>query len=106
MPRVAGILTETTLGSIVEIILFIILAVRSATDYEYINVLQAAILGSIMTNLLLCLGFCFLVGGIANKGEQKFHPIISETGSGILLVAGFALLILAFCRFYKFDRWI
>lgn len=46
-----------------------------------------------MTNLLLCLGFCFLVGGIANKGEQKFHPIISETGSGILLVAGFALLI-------------
>lgn len=46
-----------------------------------------------MTNLLLCLGFCFLVGGKKNHGEQKFHPVISETGSGILLVAGFALLI-------------
>lgn len=93
LPRVAGILTETTLGSVVEIVLFMVLTVKSRNNAEYVNVLQAAILGSIMTNLLLCLGFCFLVGGIANKGEQKFHPIISETGSGILLVAGFALLI-------------
>jgi len=46
-----------------------------------------------MTNLLLCLGTCFLVGGLANKGEQQFHAIISETGSGMLLVAAFALLI-------------
>lgn len=93
LPRVLGILVETTLGSVVEIILFMVLTVRAAHDYEYVNVLQAAILGSIMTNLLLCLGFCFLVGGMKNKGEQKFHPVVSETGSGILLVAGFALLI-------------
>jgi Ca2+:H+ antiporter len=35
---------------------------------------------------------CFLVGGVKHK-EQKFHAIISEVGAGILLVAGFALLI-------------
>lgn len=93
MPRVLGIIAETTLGSVVEIILFIVLAVKANGAPEYNTVLQAAILGSIMTNLLLCLGFCFLVGGLKNKGEQEFHPIISETGSGILLVAGFALLI-------------
>lgn len=93
LPRVVGILVETTLGSVVEIILFLVLAVRSRDIPNYIAVLQAAILGSIMTNLLLCLGFCFLVGGIKNKGPQKFHEVISETGSGILLVAAFALLI-------------
>jgi len=93
LPRVFGILVETTLGSVVEIILFMVLAVRAASNATYIPVLQAAILGSIMTNLLLCLGFCFLIGGMKNHDEQKFHPVISETGSGILLVAGFALLI-------------
>ncbi|KAK5089205.1 hypothetical protein LTS08_000383 [Lithohypha guttulata] len=93
LPRVYGILVETTLGSVVEIILFLVLATRAVHNEEYIQVLQAAILGSILTNLLLCLGFCFLVGGIKNKVEQKFHSVISETGSGILLVAGFGLLI-------------
>lgn len=92
MPRVLGIVSETMLGSVVEIILFTILAVRARGNPENIPVLQAAILGSIMTNLLLCLGFCFLVGGLKNN-EQKFHELMSETGSGILLVAGFALLI-------------
>lgn len=86
----------------VEIILFLVLVIRAVNNEEFIQVLQAAILGSIMTNLLLCLGFCFLVGGIKNKAEQKFHGVISETGSGILLVAGFALLIPS----GKYDRQI
>lgn len=93
LPRVMGILIETALGSVVEIVLFMVLVVKATHVESYIEVLQAAILGSIMTNLLLCLGTCFLVGGLKNKKEQKFHEIISETGSGILLVAGFALLI-------------
>lgn len=97
LPKVAGILIETTLGATVEIVLFIVLIVKdkpNATpghgNLEY--VLQAAILGSILTNLLLCLGCCFLVGGMKYK-EQNFHGVISEAGSGILLVAGFALVI-------------
>lgn len=87
-----GILIETTLGSVVEIILFLVLVVQAKNHPNFVNVIQAAILGSIMTNLLLCLGLCFLVGGIKHK-EQTFHAVISETGSGILLVAGFALLV-------------
>lgn len=57
-----------------------------------IPVIQAAILGSILANLLLCLGFCFFVGGM-NRDEQDFDEAISEVGSGLLLVAGFGLLI-------------
>jgi Ca2+:H+ antiporter len=97
LPKVAGIIIETTLGSVVEIVLFMTLIAKDNGTGEpghgsQINVIQAAILGSILTNLLLCLGCCFLVGGIKHK-EQQFHPHVSEVGSGLLLVAGFALLI-------------
>lgn len=98
MPKVSGILIETAFGSIVEIVLFIILIVKhksahgSSQHGNLIPVIQAAILGSILTNLLLCLGLCFFVGGL-RQASQRFHASISEVGSGLLLVAGFGLLI-------------
>lgn len=97
LPRVAGTILETCLSSIVELILFMVLIAKDDGTGEIghgskIAVIQAAILGSILTNVLLCLGFCFIVGGIKHK-EQKFHPIISEVGSGLILVAAFALMI-------------
>lgn len=98
MPKVAGILIETTFGSLVEIILFIVLIANhdaskgSSEEGNLIPVIQAAILGSILTNLLLCLGLCFFFGGLRNA-SQKFHAIVSEVGTGLLLVAAFGLLI-------------
>ncbi|KAK4200094.1 putative vacuolar calcium ion transporter [Triangularia verruculosa] len=95
MPKVAGILIETTFGSIVEVILFVVLIVNHDEEDEEANlipVIQAAILGSILTNLLLCLGICFFVGGIRHA-SQRFHAIVSEAGNGLLLVAAFGLLI-------------
>ena len=97
LPKVAGILIETMLGGLVEIALFMVLIVKdNGTDTPNPGnlkpVIQAAILGSILANLLLCLGGCFFVGGLTRK-EQTFHATISEVGSGLLLVAGFALLI-------------
>ncbi|GAB1319652.1 hypothetical protein MFIFM68171_09862 [Madurella fahalii] len=100
MPKVAGILIETTFGSIVEIILFVVLIAKhnpeaskgSSDEGNLVPVIQAAILGSILTNLLLCLGLCFFVGGIRHT-RQKFHAIVSEVGNGLLLVAAFGLLI-------------
>ena len=98
MPKVAGILIETALGSIVEIVLFMVLIAQHETSDgssehgNLIPVIQAAILGSILTNLLLCLGLCFYVGGL-RQSTQTFHASVSEVGSGLLLVAGFGLLI-------------
>ena len=86
---------------IVEIILFTILIVKSAESKDpdetlpgtsNVPIIRAAILGSILANLLLCLGFCFFVGGM-KKDEQVFDEAVSEVGSGLLLVAGFGLLI-------------
>lgn len=98
MPKVAGILIETAFGSIVEIILFIVLIAKhnveegNGDEGNLIPIIQAAILGSILTNLLLCLGLCFFFGGIRHQ-TQKFHAIVSEVGNGLLLVAAFGLLI-------------
>ncbi|KAF4977327.1 hypothetical protein FZEAL_6150 [Fusarium zealandicum] len=100
MPKVAGILIETTFGSIIEIILFIVLIAKheaegsegNGDEGNLIPIIQAAILGSILTNLLLCLGLCFFFGGL-QRTSQKFHAIVSEVGTGLLLVAAFGLLI-------------
>ncbi|KAL8781771.1 MAG: hypothetical protein Q9213_005854 [Squamulea squamosa] len=103
MPKVTGTLIETMFGSLVEIILFVVLIVKHQEPFEgeegangdegnLIPIIQAAILGSILTNLLLCLGLCFFVAGL-RKTTQKFHAAVSETGNGLLLVAAFGLLI-------------
>ena len=53
IPKVIGVVLETTFGSIVEIILFMVLI---AGGNKNVPVIQAAILGSILANMLLCLG--------------------------------------------------
>ncbi|KAF3392557.1 Vacuolar cation/proton exchanger 2 [Penicillium rolfsii] len=91
LPKVLGILLETFLGAVVEIVLFMVL-LHNDHDGHLLPVIQAAILGSILANLLLCLGTCFFVGGL-RRSEQVFHEAVSEVGTGLLLVAGFGLLI-------------
>ena len=57
-----------------------------------IPVIKDAILGSILANLLLCLGMCFFVGGM-RRDKQVFDSVVSEVGSGLLLTGGFGLII-------------
>ncbi|THC91675.1 hypothetical protein EYZ11_008870 [Aspergillus tanneri] len=91
LPKVFGVLLETTLTSVVEIVLFMVLLHKDEGG-NLIPVIQAAILGSILANLLLCLGLCFFFGGLRRE-HQSFHEAVSEVGTGLLLVAGFGLLI-------------
>ena len=86
-----GLILETFIGGIVEIVLFMVL-LHNSVDNSLIPVIRAAILGSILANLLLCLGFCFFAGGL-RRDEQVFDEVISEVGNGQLLMAGFGLLI-------------
>lgn len=83
LPKVAGVILETSLGSITEIILFIALTAQKSPA----GVIRSAILGSILANLLLALGACFIAGGMKRE-EQVFHEAVSEVGSGLMLVAG------------------
>lgn len=88
LPKVFGVILETTLGSVVEIVLFMVLIAKG--DHN-VPVIRAAILGSILANLLLCLGMCFFIGGLKREA-QEFHEYISEVGNGLMLVAGSKLL--------------
>jgi len=71
----------------VEITLFMVLISRNGKDgVDYIQVIKAAILGSILATMLLCLGLCFVVGGL-RRHESTFSEAVSEAGSGLLLTA-------------------
>jgi Ca2+:H+ antiporter len=60
MPHKAfAMVLETTFGSVVEIILFIVLLKGGEKN---VPVIQAAVIGSILANILLCLGICFIAG--------------------------------------------
>lgn len=92
LPRVAGIAVETLLSTVVEMVLFIILIARPNEHGNTVTIVKAAILGSILANMLLCLGLCLLIGGIKFK-EQKFHSLVGGTSSDVLLGSGFAMLL-------------
>ncbi|KAE8447769.1 hypothetical protein EG329_010163 [Mollisiaceae sp. DMI_Dod_QoI] len=85
--KVFGVLLETTLGSVVEIVMFMVLVKN-----DQFKVIQAAILGSVLATQLLCLGMCFVVGG-ARHNELEFNEVVGEVGSDLLLTAGFGLIV-------------
>ncbi|KAJ4313901.1 hypothetical protein N0V94_006712 [Neodidymelliopsis sp. IMI 364377] len=103
MPQKAiAVVLETTLGSVVELILFMVL-LKTDVGGSNVPVLRAAILGSILANLLLCLGSCFVAGGIKND-VQEFHEAVSESGSGLMLVAAMALVLPAVFAKYLMNN--
>lgn len=67
--------------------MFIVLIKRPATEgINYIQVIQAAILGSVLATMLLCLGLCFVAAGLKRE-EAHFSEAVSEAGSGLLWTA-------------------
>jgi Ca2+:H+ antiporter len=90
LPTTFGVLVETAIGSCVELVLLTVLIQQPGK--MSIRVIRAVILGSILANLLLCLGLCFFVGGIFYP-NQSFHVAISEVACNLMLVAGMGLVI-------------
>lgn len=87
----AGLL-NATFGNAVEVIVSII-----ALRQNQITVVQSSMLGSILSNLLLVLGTCFIVGGLQFK-EQHFNQTAAQTMGSLLAVAVMALLLPAAFR--------
>jgi Ca2+:H+ antiporter len=85
-PGATGVL-QSALGNLPE--LFIgIFALRAGL----IGVVQAAIIGSILSNALLVLGLAFLVGGLRN-GEQRFDSARARSICVLLVLAVSAMII-------------
>ena len=53
---------------------------------------QASMLGSILSNILLVLGCCFFVGGLRYR-EQSFNSTVASTMSSLMAVASASLII-------------
>lgn len=70
-----------------------------------IRIVQSSMLGSILSNILLVLGCCFLGGGIRNTRtgmsagiEQEFNSTVASTMSSLMAVASASLIIPATVR--------
>lgn len=83
---IAGLL-NATFGNAVEVIVSII-----ALNQNQITIVQSSMLGSILSNLLLVLGSCFIVGGLKFK-EQFFNQTAAQTMGSLLAVSVMALLL-------------
>ncbi|XP_020587582.1 vacuolar cation/proton exchanger 3-like [Phalaenopsis equestris] len=93
-PIVGGLL-NVTFGNATELIISIY-----ALKKGMIRVVQQSLLGSILSNMLLVLGFAFFCGGIAyNKKDQIFNKTDVTVNSGLLLMAVMAMLLPAVLRF-------
>ena len=63
-----------------------------ALKENQIRIVQSSMLGSILSNILLVLGCCFLSGGIFRK-EQKFNGTVASTMSSLMAVSTASLII-------------
>jgi len=87
-----GALLNASFGNAVELILGILALTKGLID-----VVQGSLIGSVLSNLLLVLGMCFVVGGSKYK-IQTFNKQAAQMSSGILLMAVFGALIPAALR--------
>lgn len=77
----------SSFGNAAELIIFIIGVVRGE-----IGVVQAAIIGSVLSNLLLILGMAFFLGGLRFT-EQYYNNTVTQTTGTLLLLAVASLAI-------------
>jgi Ca2+:H+ antiporter len=85
-PRIGGLL-NATLGNAAELIITIV-AIRAGL----LELVKASITGSILGNLLLVMGFSFVVGG-TRHGHQLFDRRNASRNAILLVLAVLAMLI-------------
>ncbi|KAH6865933.1 vacuolar calcium ion transporter /H(+) exchanger [Alternaria rosae] len=82
-----GGLMNATFGNAVELIVSIV-----ALKQGEIRIVQASMLGSILSNILLVLGCCFLAAGLTQH-ESRFNETVASTMSSLMAVASASLII-------------
>lgn len=87
-----GGLLNATFGNAVELIVSVI-----ALKEGQVRIVQASMLGSLLSNLLLVMGFCFVFGGY-NRLQQTFNQTAAQTMSSLLAISCASLLIPAAFR--------
>lgn len=87
MGDTVGALMNVTFGNAVELIIYVIALVKNE-----IRIVQASLLGSILENLLLILGMCFLFGGLRFR-EQIYNSTVTQMSACLLSLSVTSLLL-------------
>lgn len=82
-----GALLNVSFGNAVELIIFII-----ALVHNEIEIVQASLLGSILSNLLLILGMAFVLGGLRYR-EQIYNSTVTQMSACLLSLSVISLLL-------------
>lgn len=82
-----GGLMNATFGNATELIIALI-----ALNEGLVNVVKSSIVGSIVGNLLLVMGFSMLLGGIRYK-EQTFQSVVARVNASSMNLAVIAILL-------------
>ncbi|MDZ8260435.1 calcium/proton exchanger [Nostoc sp. ChiQUE01b] len=85
-PSLGGLL-NATFGNATELIIALV-----ALNAGLVDVVKASITGSIISNLLLVMGFSMLLGGLRYK-EQTFQPIVARVNAASMNLAVIAILM-------------
>jgi len=88
-----GGLLNASFGNAVEVVVSI-----QALRANEIRVVQASLMGSVLSNLLLVLGTCFFFGGIVNlnnnkDGHQTFNIMAAKSNCLLLLLSSLSLVL-------------
>jgi Ca2+:H+ antiporter len=89
-----GGLLAATIGNFPELMMGI-----WSISYGMIPMVKSALIGSIISNMLLVLGVAIFFGGIKFK-EQRFNKIIARTNFNMLLLAMSAMVVMASIKSY------
>jgi Ca2+:H+ antiporter len=96
--QVVGGLINATFGNAVEVVV----AIQALLANE-IRVVQASMIGSIFSNLLLVLGCCFFFGGLKHK-EQSFNATAATANMSLLALSSIALVLpTPFASYYEIQ---
>ncbi|KAM0247741.1 hypothetical protein ACHAQJ_009726 [Trichoderma viride] len=82
-----GGLLNATFGNAVELIVAIIALIDGK-----VNIVQTSLIGSILSNLLLVMGFCFFFGGL-RRPEQHFNTVVAQTAASMLALAAASVIV-------------
>ncbi len=85
-PSLGGLM-NATFGNATELIIAVF-----ALQAGLVNVVKSSITGSIISNLLLVMGFSMLLGGLKFK-EQTFQPTIARLNASAMNLAVIAILL-------------
>ena len=98
--QVIGGLVNATFGNAVEVVV----AIQALLAGE-IRFVQASMIGSIFSNLLLVLGGCFFVGGLYYK-EQSFNSTAATANCSLLALSSMALVLpTPFGEYYDIEEY-